>query len=178
MSHHQINVRHSKIHQRSNWYLFWPVCVIASLLLLRIAFAAVHEYRASLPQRSDTPSVLLGEGQDLHLDKSMLQKGQLRLFEARTSGQRVAFLVQQTKDNAIHVALASCKACYHDHDSHYAKKGEMICGKCKGPMTFESKSQQSSTNSCALPEIPHKETDREVAVMTSDVLAQVAKALR
>src|ERR1017187_1305670 len=178
MNSHGISVRHPKTHERGNWHLFWPVCAIAALLLLRVAYGIVTEYRASLSQKSDTPTVPLGDGRDLHLDKSKLQKGQLHMFEASALGQKVVFLIQQTHDNTIHVALASCKACYHNRDSHYARKGEMICGKCKGPMTFESNRQPDSTNSCALPEIPHRETGREVTVLPRDVLAQGESAIQ
>jgi len=55
-------------------------------------------------------------------------------------------------------------------------KGQMMCGKWKEPMTFESGSKQATRNGCALPEIHHTETDREVTVLTSDVLAQAATA--
>jgi hypothetical protein len=178
MSNHRIKVNHPRMHERRDWYMFWPLCVITAFLLLPISFNLVGEHLANRPQRSDVQSVALGPGQDLHLDKSRLQNGQIHLFEASTSGQKLLFLVQQTQNRVVHVALASCKACYHNRDSHYAEKGQMMCGKCKERMTFEPATQQATKTSCALPEIRHKETDHEVTVLTSDVLAQTATALQ
>lgn len=174
MSNRRINVRHPKTHERGNWYLFWPVCAIAAVLLLMVAYISVSEYRASLPQKSDIPVVALGDGRDLHQDPSKLSSGQLHLFEASTSGRKVKFVVERTQDKAVHVALASCRACYRSHDPHYTRKGEMICGKCKESMAFESRTQKAGTNNCSLAEIPHSETDRDVVVLAHDVLAQAA----
>ena len=178
MSNHRIKVNHPRMHERRDWYMFWPLCLIAAFLLLPISINLVSQYLANRPQRSDVTSVALGSGQDLHLDKSKLQNRQIHLFEASTSGQKLLFLVQQTQDKVVHVALASCKACYHNRDSHYARKGQMMCGKCKEPMTLESATQQATMTSCALPEIRHKETNHEVTVLTSDVLAQATTALQ
>lgn len=178
MSNHRIKVNHFKMHERGHSYMFWPLCLITAFLLLPIGFSVVREYLANRPQHSDIAPVSLGDGWDLHLDKSKLQNGQMHLFEASASGQKLLFLVQKTQDRTVHVALASCKACYHDRDSHYARKGQMMCGKCKEPMTFESGSQQATRNGCALPEIHHTETDREVTVLTNDVLAQAATAVQ
>ena len=178
MSNHRIKVSHLKMHERRGWYMFWPLCLITAFLLLPISFNLVGEYLANRPRRSDVASVELGSGQNLHLDKSKLQNGQIHLFEASASGKKLLFLVQQTQDKVVHVALASCKACYHNRDSHYAKKGQMMCGKCKEPMTFESGSRQPNKNGCALLEIHHTETDREVTVLTNDVLAQATTAVQ
>ena len=178
MSNHRIKVNHPRMHERRDWYMFWPLCLITAFLLVPVSFNLVSEYLANRPQHSDIASVALGDGRDLHLDKSELQNGQIHLFEASASGQKLLFLVQQTQDKVVHVALASCKACYHNRDSHYARKGQMMCGKCKERMTFESATQQATRTSCALPEIRHKETDHEVTVLTSDVLAQAATALQ
>ncbi len=178
MSNHRIKVNHPRMHERRDWYMFWPLCLITAVLLVPVSFNLVSEYLANRPKHSDIAPVFLGDGQDLHLAKSNLQTGQMHLFETSASGQKLLFLVQQTQDKVMHVALASCKACYHNRDSHYARKSQMMCGKCKEPMTFESASQQATRTSCALPEIHHKETDHEVTVLTSDVLAQAATALQ
>jgi len=178
MSNHRIKVNHLKMHERGNSYMFWPLCLITAFLLLPIGLTVVHEYLANRQQHSDIATVCLGDGHDLHLDRSKLQAGQMHLFEVSTSGQKLLFLVQQTQDRVVHVALASCKACYHNRNSHYARKGQMMCGKCKEPMTFESGSKQATRNGCALPEIHHTETDREVTVLTNDVRAQAATALQ
>jgi uncharacterized membrane protein len=131
-------------------------------------------YWVERPPKNDITIVALGEGQDLHLDPIKLSSKQLHLFEASASGQKVKFIVQRTPDKIVHVALASCKACYRKRDSHYARNGEMICGECKGAMIFESKGQKVDMNHCALAEIPHSETDRDMTVSVRDVLAQAA----
>ena len=51
----------------------------------------------------------------------------------------------------------------------------MICGKCREAMIFESKRMPTSTNHCALVEVPHAESGDDVAVLVPDVLAQAAK---
>jgi uncharacterized membrane protein len=143
--------------------------------VLFAVFVFVREYREDLPQKSDVSVVALAEGQNLHLDQRNLSSPQLHLFEASTSGQKVKFLVQRTPDQIVHVAVASCRACYKNRSSHYAKNGEMICGKCEHSMNFESKGQQANTNHCALVEIPHSESDHDVAVLVRDVLAEAAR---
>jgi len=174
MSHHQIRSKYSKTEKKRDWSAPWPVWGLCAGLLLLLAFALVWEYVAYLPQRSDIPVIALSRGQDLHLDPSKLIPKQLHLFEARSSGQEVKFIVERTQDKTVHVALASCRICYRSHDRHYAKNGQMMCGKCNGPMAFESKDRKPGTNSCAIAEIPHKETDRDITVLASDVLAQAA----
>lgn len=172
MSNHKIRRQRSLSGHRSNWYVFWPAWVLCAILLLFGAFTFFWEYRAEAPQKSDIPVVVMGEGQDLHLDPSKLSPRELHLFEARAAGQKVKFIVQRTPDKIIHVALASCKACYRNRKSHYAKNGEMICGQCQTAMILESKGQKPEPNHCPLPEIPHSETDRELIVSVRDVLAQ------
>jgi Membrane iron-sulfur containing protein FtrD-like len=106
--------------------------------------------------------------------QSKLRSPQLRLFETSASGQKVKFIVQRTPDQIVHVAVASCRACYRNRDSHYALNGEMICGQCKEAMDFESKVQKARTNHCALVEVPHTESGGDVAVLVRDVFAQAA----
>ena len=174
MSSRRIRVKHTTTPRRGGWYALWPVWALCAVLLLMVAFGAVWDYLASRPQKSDIPLVALGDGRDLHLDPGNLKPGQLHLFEASASGRKVKFLVERTKEKAVHVALASCRACYRSHDLHYAKNGEMICGKCKEPMVFESKSRTAGANKCDLAEVPHTETNRDVVVLTRDILAQAA----
>jgi uncharacterized membrane protein len=99
----------------------------------------------------------------------------LHLFEANASGQKVKFMVQRTPDQIVHVAVASCRACYRNRSSHFAKNGELICGKCEEAMVFESKPQNASSNHCALVEVPHAETDRDLTVLSRDVVEEAAK---
>jgi uncharacterized membrane protein len=134
---------------------------------------SVSRYRSERPQKSDIPVIALGR--DLHLDPRELSTQQLHLFKVSVSGKKAEFIVRRTPDEVIHVALASCKACYRNHNSHYAKNGEMICGECKGAMFFESKGQKGDPNHCALAELPHSETDRELIVSSRVVLAETAK---
>ena len=157
-----------------DWRVFWPAWVLCAVLLLFGVFTFIWEYLAEAPQKSDIPVVALGEDQDLHLDPAKLSAGQMHLFEARASGQKVKFIVQRTPDKIVHVALASCRACYRKRDFHYAKNGEMICGQCQTAMVFESNGQKPEPNHCPLPEIRHSETDRELAVSVHDVFAKAA----
>jgi uncharacterized membrane protein len=175
MSNHRISHKRLKASLRSDWHVLWPVWAICSILLLFAVFVMVREYRVDLPQASDIPVVALDQGRDLHLDVSRLNSQRLHLFEARASGQRVKFVVQQTPDQTIHTALASCRACYRSRNRHYARQGQMMCGECNMPMNFGSQSKQASSNSCALVEIPHTETDRDITVSARDVFAQAAK---
>lgn len=175
MSNYRISRTRGKASLRGDWHALWPVWALCTVLLLFGVFVVVMEYRAGLPQKSDIPVVVLKEGQDLHLDRSKLSSSQLRLFEANASGQRAKFIVQQTGDRIVHVAVASCRACYRNRDSHYVRKGEIICGLCKKAMIFDANGQMVSTDHCALVKAHHVESDREVTVLARDVLAQAAK---
>ena len=175
MSNHPITRKHPKSSHNGDWNVLWPVWALCTILLAFGIFVIVRQYREDLPQKSDIPVVALGEGQNLHLDPRSLSSPQLHLFEASASGQKVKFIVQRTPDQIVHVAVASCRACYKNRNSHYAKNGEMICGKCEEAMDFESKERQARTNHCALVGIPHSESDHDVAVLVRDVLAEAAK---
>jgi uncharacterized membrane protein len=178
MSNHQIRVKRTKTPRHGDWYTLWPVWALCGGLLLLLVFGLGWVYVVNLPPKSDIPLVALGGGRDLHLDPSKLSSQQLHLFEARASGQKVKFVVERTQDKTVHVALASCRICYRSRDRHFAKSGQMMCGECNMPMNFESRDQKPGTNSCALVEVPHAETDRDITVLTSDVLAVAAKQPR
>lgn len=175
MSHHRIKRVQSVSNSRGAWYVLWPVWAICTFFLLLGVLVVVQEYRAELPKKNDTPVIAVSEDQDLHLDTSKLNSRELHLFEVSSSGKKVKIAVQRTEDKSVHVALASCRACYRNRDHHYAKQGQMMCGKCNGPMKFESKDQTADTNSCALVELPHTEKDGNIAVLARDVLAEVQK---
>ncbi len=175
MSNRRIRVRHTKTSRWGDWHTLWPVCALCAGLLLLFALGIVQVYLTDLPRKSDIPVVVLGHGQDLHLDPTKLRSSELHLFEANASGKKMKFIVERTKDNTIHTALASCQLCYRSHDRHYAKQGRMICGECNGPMDYESKDRQVGTNSCTLVEVPHTETDRDITVFARDVIAQAAR---
>lgn len=175
MSNHHIRAKRFKTPQRGDWYALWPVWALCGGLSLLAASLIVWEYVANLPQKSDIPLVAVEGGRDLHMDPVKLVSQQLHLFEARASGQKVKLVVERTQDKTVHVALASCQVCYRNRDRHFAKNGQMMCGKCNGPMNFESKDRKTGTNGCALVEVPHTETDRDITVLTRDVLAMAAK---
>lgn len=118
---------------------------------------------------------LLAAERVVHLDQAKLMPAQLQMFEEEVSGQKVRFVVQRTLDNKVHVALATCRACYHSMNPHYTRKGKMICGKCNMPMQLESAMERDGNNRCTLPEIPHQESVRDVTVHIRDVLAQAQK---
>ncbi len=173
MSHHP-RIR-SKPPHGGDWRPFRPALALCSGLLLLVVYGFVRETIADRPPQSNVPVVVLGHDKVLHLDPTKLQPSQIHLFEADASGQKVKFIVERIQNNTIHVALASCRTCYRSRDRHYTRNGEMICSECNAPMAFEPKHSISGSRSCALVEIPHTETARDVAVLTRDVLAQAAK---
>src|ERR1035441_8685751 len=175
MSNHPITRKHPRSRHNGEWNTLWPAWALCVILLLFGVFLTVREYQEALPQKSDIPVVALAEGENLHLDSNTLVSRRLQLFETSAAGQKVRFLVQRSPDHSVRVAVASCMACYRNRNSHYAKNGEMICGKCKEAMTFESNGERVTTNHCALVEIPHAETGRELTVLVRDVLAEAAK---
>jgi len=175
MSNHGINRKYPKPTRHEGWHVRWPAWAICTVLLLFGAFVIFRQYREDSPQKSDIPVIAISEDQNFHMDQSKLRSPQLHLFEASASGQRVKFIVQRTADQAVYVAVASCRACYRNRNSHYARNGEMICGQCKEAMDFESKAQKARANHCALVEVPHTETGDDVAVLIRDVFAQAAK---
>jgi uncharacterized membrane protein len=175
MSNHGVSRKHSKPSHHGDSHVLWPVWAICTILLLFSGFVILREYREDSPQKSDIPVIALSEGQNLKLDQSKLRSPQLHLFEASASGQRVKFIVQRTADQTVHVAVASCRACYRNRNSHYGRNGEMICGQCKEAMDIESKAQKARTNHCALVEVPHMESGGDMAVLVRDVFAQAAK---
>jgi hypothetical protein len=174
MSRHRIAPNRRGSPNRSDWHALRPVWALCAGLVLLLIIGIVREYLAERPQKSDIPVAVVGHDQDLHLDPAKMRPSELHLFEANSSGQKVKFIVQRSKDGAIHTALASCRNCYRSHDSHYAKRGQMMCGKCNEPMAFES-DRQAGTNSCALVNIPHTETDHDITVLAHDVLFVAAK---
>ena len=175
MNNHLIHSKHRKSPHRSDWYTLWPMWTVCAFFLLLLVFGIVREYVTDLPKKSDVPMVILGNDRDLHLDPATLRPSELHLFEASASGRKVKFIVERTKNNTIHVALASCRTCYRSHDLHYVRKGQMICGECNVPMAFESKDGKAIRNNCALAKVPHTETNRDVTVLARDVIAQAAK---
>lgn len=178
MSHSRIRQKHSQTPHRREWYTFWPVWGLSAALLSTLAYGFVQVYRAEGPQKSDVQVTTINPGQDVHLDPSRLLPKHLRLFEVNDSGQKVRFVVQRSQDRVVHVALASCKSCYHSKDPHYTRNGEMICGQCKQIMDFESRSEKTAKGNCLLPEIQHTEKDHDMAVLSRDVLAQAAKSIQ
>jgi uncharacterized membrane protein len=175
MSNHGINRKYPKPTRHEGWHVRWPAWAICTVLLLFGAFVIFRQYREDSPQKSDIPVIAISEDRNFHMDQSKLRSPQLHLFEASASGQRVKFIVQRTADQAVHVAVASCRACYRNRNSHYARIGEMICGQCKEAMDFESKAQKARTNHSALVEVPHTESGGDVAVSVRGVFAQAAK---
>jgi hypothetical protein len=103
-----------------------------------------------------------------------LTSPQLHLFEASFSGQKVKFMIQQTPDQIVHVAVASCRVCYRNRNFHYARNGGMVCGKREEAMNFEPKAQNAGPNHCALVEVPHVGTDRDLTVLSHDVIEEAA----
>jgi hypothetical protein len=130
-------------------------------------YGVLRAYLDSRPQQSDVHVKTLERNEDLHLDGEALTASRLHLFEANLDGKRVKFVVQRTDSRTVHVALASCRNCYKSRDSHYAKKGLMICSRCRHAMAFESKG--SVSDGCAMPEIPHTEEGERIFVASREV---------
>jgi hypothetical protein len=164
LSNQRVGRNHARSSRGSKWYVLWPVWALCTILLTFSVFLVVREYREDLPQKGDIPVIALADGQNLHMHPHRLSSPQLQLFDANASGQKVKFLVQRTPDQIVHVAVASCKVCYRNRDSHYARNTEMNCSKCKGAMVFDSKRRQANTSHCAPVELPHAESDGDVAV--------------
>src|SRR5579871_6437940 len=112
MSNHRIKNMRPGVSSRNGWYVLWPVWAISALLLSLGVFAVVQEYRAGLPKKSDVHVIAMNEGEDLHLDSSKLNSRDLHLYEVSSSGEKVKIAVQRTDDGTVHIALASCRACY------------------------------------------------------------------
>jgi hypothetical protein len=51
----------------------------------------------------------------------------------------------------------------------------MVCGKREEAMNFEPKAQNAGLNHCALVEVPHVGTDRDLTVLSHDVIEEAAK---
>ena len=175
MSNSRISRKRARSSLNGGWRTLWPVWTLFTVLLLYGVGVFVGDHWAELPHKGDTPVISLAEDQDVHIDSHHLRSDQLHLFEAKASGQRAKFIIERTPDSVVHVALASCSACYRNRNSHYARKGTMICGQCKETMDFEAKGRQPRTDHCSLVEVSHTESDGGVAVLARDVLAQAAK---
>ena len=178
MSNHVPPRKHRKSVRQGYWNLLWPIWVLCAGLLLLVVIGIVQVYVASLPQKSDVPLVVLDHDRDLHLDPTELRLSDAHLFETSVSGERVKFVVERTKSNTIHVAIASCRLCYRGHNSNYVRKGKMICSECNGSMPFEVNDRRSVKNACALVEVPHTETSRDLTVLARDVLAQTTETIQ
>jgi hypothetical protein len=160
------------------WNLLWPVWGLCAGLLLLVAIGIVQVYVASLPNKSDVPLVVLDHDRDIRLDPAKLRLSEVHLFETSVSGEKIQFVVERTQSNTIHVAIASCRLCYRGHNNNYVRKGKMICSECNGSMPFEVNDRNPFKNACALVEVPHTETNREVTVLPRDGLAQITKTIQ
>ena len=178
MSRSRINLKRSKTYHRADWYTFWPVWALCAVLISFCIIGFVEVYLAERPQKSDVPVVSVGAGQDLHLGMGDLSSGKLHLYEVRSPGRRVKFVVQQTTDKTVHVALATCKACYRSENSHYVLDGKMMCSKCRHAMDFALSGEENYANQCKLSEISHTEENRQVTILERDVFDQASKLLR
>ena len=174
MGHTRTKPKHAAT-QQHHWYSYWPLWLLFGGPAVLVTVIVIQEYRAEGPQKSDTPAVVLAAGQDLHLDPTKLKRSELHLFETNVSGQKVKFVVRRTQDNAVHVSLATCRACLRSKNPHYVRKNEMMCGECNMPMRSEKEKDVPADSRCTLPEIPHKETAGDITVLIRDVLAQAAK---
>jgi uncharacterized membrane protein len=178
MSHSRTNSNRSKTNHCVRWNTFWPVWAVCAALISFCISGYVEVYFAERPQKSDIPVVSIGPGQDLRLDMGELSPGKLHLYEVSYKARRVQLVVQRTQDNAVHVALATCRACYRSKNPHYVRNGVMMCGKCETAMYYGSKLQRKGVNGCVLPEIPHTEGNGKVTILARDVFDQASQLLQ
>lgn len=177
MGHQYVKLKPSRVPRRYGWHETWPVWAIAGFFILLMAVSLIYEYRVDRPPKSDVAIRALRPAQDLQLNTGTLKPMQLHLFEANVSGKKVLFVVEKISDSVIHVSLTTCRVCYRLKRRSYARKGQMICGECNRPMPFETTNRIASTNSCALPEIPHKTIGSDLFVLGRDVIGK-AKGLQ
>ncbi len=171
MRHHVLPKKYPQSTRQSYSSTLWPVWVICAGLLLLVAIGIVQVYVTSIPRKSDVPLVVLDHNRDLHLDPTQLRLSDIHLFETGASGIKVKFIVERTKGDTIHVAIASCRLCYRGHNNNYVRKGKMICSECDGSMPFEVNDRNTVKNACALVEVPHTESSHDVTVLARDVRA-------
>ena len=99
------------------------------------------------------------------------------MCQIENTGRKMRFVVQRKRD-IVHVAAASCHACAQSKKSHFARKGELICGECKHPMRFEDIPAATSDERCAMPAIPYEQSGDMILIKSSDVKAVFGKAFR
>lgn len=160
---------------RLDWCPPWPVWAAGGFFLLISVVCLIQIERVYGPQKSDVPVTAVQPEPDLRLDTGKLKPMQPHLFQANVSGKTVRFVVERTRDNVVHVALATCSVCFRSRNPHYVRNGEMICGQCNGPMPFAPKGQTTVGHSCLLVEIPHRVINGELIVSMRDVIAQNSK---
>ena len=120
---------------------------------------------------------LKSEG-ELRLPLAGLYPMQMHLYAIRDGERIVKFLVERTRDQIVHVALASCSACARQRSANYAKDGQMICGRCKGAMPFARSGQKTTAHTCQLIAIPHREAEGDLIVSISAVIQTSRQFLR
>ena len=168
MSNRRILTKRSGQRSSRIWRVLWPVWLIVAAISSVYGYIVLRDYLDNRPHQSDVQVKTLERNENLHLDREALTAGRLHLFEANLDGKRVKFVVQRTDERTVHVALASCRNCYKSRDSHYAKKGLMICSRCRHAMAFEDKG--AIKDGCAMPEIPQTEEGEKVFVSSRDVI--------
>lgn len=168
MSHHRIKPKSASISLRKDWRVFWPVLAVLAVPLFLTALVIVKTSWPVRPQK-------LAAGQDLRLNISKLRRNQLLLFETSISGERVRFVVERTRDNTVHVAVAACKFCYRERRSNRVQDGVVLCARCNGSMNFESTKARGHANSCNLSEIPHQQTPQTLTVLARDITQTATK---
>ena len=168
MTPYRIKPKHRSYSLRRDWRTFGPVLAVFAVPLLIALLVLVKVSWTERPQK-------LPAGQDLHLNISKLRTNHLHLFETNIAGEKVQFVVERTEDNAVHVAVAACPFCYRSRRSNRVQDGVVMCARCNGPMSFESKTTNGGANSCDLAEIPHSQTAQTLTVLRRDIAQTVEK---
>lgn len=168
MSHHRIKRKLDGISLRMDWRRFWPVLVVFAVPVLITVFVMVATLWAGHPQK-------VAANQDLHLDVARFRVNKLHLFETSASGEKVRFVVERTRDNTVHVAIAACKFCYRERHSNRVQDGAVICGRCRSSMDFESSKAAHDANNCNLIEIPQQHAQQCLTIMARDIAQTITK---
>lgn len=170
MSQTRIKAKRSNSQGRCGWRVVWPLWAFGVMLFLITALCLFQAYRLYGPHKDDVRTVYLKPEGELRLPLAQLHPMQLHLYSVKNGRQDVRFLVERTRDQIVHVTLATCSACARQRKLNYARAGKMICERCNGAMPFAPKGQKVTKHTCFLVEIPHKEVRGELIVSIHDVI--------
>jgi uncharacterized membrane protein len=153
----------------------WPLWLIVGLFLVVYGSAAWYGLvtRPKAYSVVKTRDVPLSEGQDLRIELSQLERGQLYLFHYPEAPSRQnRFIVERAADGSLSVALATCTACYSSPRAHYPSDAGLVCGRCNHPMHAPNGHEKTARASgCGLIPVPYELDDDYLLVKAVDVVS-------